>query len=248
VGAEKLKARLADAFESKFGIRPLEGYGATELSPVAAVNVPDTCVSDVLRPGHKEGSVGRPLPGVAIRILDPDTSLPLPVGEPGLVAVKGPNVMKGYLNLPEKTAEVLSDGWYITGDIGRLDQDGFLYITERLARFSKIAGEMIPHGAVEEALLAGLATTEPVLAVTSVPDERKGEKLLVLHTKAAGGPERLRRILGESGLPNLWKPARDAYLEIESLPLLASGKPDIQALRRMALQGMQRKGSLDVAA
>src|SRR5208282_4066508 len=123
-----------------------------------------------------------PLPGVAVRIVDPETREPLPLGQPGLLLVRGPNVMQGYLGKPEKTAEVLQDGWYSTGDIAALDEDGFLTITDRLSRFSKIGGEMVPHIKIEEKLheLAGL--TEMSFVVTGVPDGKKGERLVVLHT------------------------------------------------------------------
>ena len=188
VGAEKLKIRLAEAFQKKFDIQPLEGYGATELSPIAAVNVPNVETHGVHYIGVKIGSVGQPLPGVVTKIVDPDSREVLPVGSPGLLLVKGPNVMKGYLKQPEKTAEVLNNGWYNTGDIATMDQNGFITITDRLSRFSKIGGEMIPHVAVEEAYFKGLNLTDQILAVTSVPDEKKGEKLIVCYLEQAGTP------------------------------------------------------------
>jgi len=239
VGAEKLKTRLADAFEKKFGIRPLEGYGATELAPVATLNIKDADIGGVHQVGAKEGSVGHPLPGIAIKIVDPDTLKSVPPGTEGLMLIKGPNVMLGYLNHPEKTKEILKDGWYNTGDIAVMDQDGFVRITDRLSRFSKIAGEMIPHIAIEDALHQALEKTEQVLAVTSVPDEKKGEKLVVLYTEAAGTPEQLQEIMEKSDLPNLWKPARDAYLKIDALPLLGSGKLDLKKLKSIAQEQLE---------
>jgi len=152
VGAEKMKDRLASAFVERFGIRPLEGYGATELSPVATLSLPDVHAGGVSQKGWKEGSVGLPLPGVAVKVVDPDTGNVLPVGEPGLLMVKGPNVMLGYLGKPELTAEVLKQGWYNTGDVACIDAAGFVAITDRLSRFSKVGGEMVPHLAIEEAL------------------------------------------------------------------------------------------------
>jgi acyl-[acyl-carrier-protein]-phospholipid O-acyltransferase/long-chain-fatty-acid--[acyl-carrier-protein] ligase len=233
-GAEKLKEKVARNFQDKFGIRPLEGYGATELSPVVALSLPDTEIDGVFQKGAKEGSVGHPLPGVAVEIEDLEEGTPLPAGEHGLIKVKGPNVMKGYLGRPGLTEESIKDGWYITGDIGWLDNDGFLYITDRLSRFSKIGGEMVPHGAVEDALQDGLGQSSRLVAVTSVPDEIKGERLVVLYQKGASEPETLRRIMAESLLPNLWRPCRDCYIEVDSIPILGSGKLDIQSLRRLA--------------
>src|SRR5262249_1743341 len=157
VGAEKLPERVALGFEDRFGIRPLEGYGCTECAPVVAVNTRDFRAPGLRQVGAKRGKIGHPLPGVSVRIVDPGRREPLPGGEQGLRLVRGPNVMWGYLGQPEQTAEVLRDGWYVTGDIAALDEDGFLAITDRLSRFSKIGGEMVPHVKIEEKLheLAG---------------------------------------------------------------------------------------------
>ena len=238
-GGEKLKTRLADAFEERFGIRPLEGYGATELSPVAALSLPDVDVDGVYQAGRKDGAVGQPVPGVAARIVDPDTGAPLPAGQAGMLLIKGPNVMKGYWKRPDLTAEAVTDGWYRTGDMAAIDEEGFITITDRLARFSKIAGEMVPHIAIEEIYLSRLKTSEAVLAVTSVACDKKGERLVVLHTEAAGDPAVLHELMQSSELPNLWKPARDAYKRIEQLPLTGSGKLDVKELRRLAASLME---------
>lgn len=234
-GAEKLKKRVADSFEQKFGIRPLEGYGATELSPAVAFNVPDVEIDGVLQAGAREGSVGHPIPGVAVKIVDPDTGAALPAGAQGLLQVKGPNVMLGYLGKPDQTAKAVIGGWYQTGDLGFLDEKGFLTITDRLSRFSKIGGEMVPHMAIEEELHTRLNLPGQAVAVTSIPDEKKGEKLVVLYTKGIGDPETFHRTLAESPLPNLWKPDRDHYLEVEALPVLGTGKLDIKGLKQLAL-------------
>src|SRR5438876_1645523 len=188
-GAEKLPERIAQAFDDHFGIRPLEGYGCTECSPAVAVNTRDFRAAGFRQVGGKRGTIGHPLPGVSVRIVDHESPQPKTITEPGragLLLVRGPNVMQGYLGKPEKTAEVLRDGWYVTGDIAAIDEDGFLQITDRLSRFSKIGGEMIPHIKVEETLheLAGL--TEQSFAVTCVPDPKKGERLVVLHTLPDG--------------------------------------------------------------
>jgi acyl-[acyl-carrier-protein]-phospholipid O-acyltransferase/long-chain-fatty-acid--[acyl-carrier-protein] ligase len=233
-GAEKLKPRLADAFLERFGIRPQEGYGTTELSPAVGVSLPDVAHDGVTQAGSKPGSIGHPIPGVAIRIVDPDTRQPLAPGQEGLVLVKGPNVMRGYLNEPALTAEAVEDGWYNTGDIGRLDEDGFLFLVDRLARFSKIGGEMVPHVLIEERLMESVQPPMGSLAVTSIPDDRKGEQLVVLYTAEAGDVGRMRDAVRQSDLPNLWKPRDDCFMRIDALPLLGSGKLDLRAIRDLA--------------
>lgn len=236
-GAEKLKTKLADSFEKKFGIRPLEGYGATELSPVISLSVPDVEIDGIRQVGSRDGSVGLPVPGVAVRIVDPDSFSPLGAGDTGLILVKGPNLMLGYLGNPEKTAEAIRDGWYVTGDIGRLDKSGFLHITDRLARFSKIGGEMVPHGAIEDALHSALGRSD-VLAVTSIPDDKRGEKLVVVHTPEAGDAPTLHGLLAKCELPNLWKPGKDCFVQVADLPLLGTGKLDLRGVREVALAGL----------
>lgn len=237
-GAEKLKSKVADAFQEKFAIRPLEGYGATELSPVITLSLPDVEVDGVRQYGSKEGSVGHPIPGVAIRVVDPETDALLKPGEPGVILVRGPNVMQGYLGRVDKTAEVIMDGWYVTGDIGVMDDDGFVRITDRMSRFSKIGGEMVPHGVVEDELHNRLGQAG-VVAVTAVPDEKKGERLVVIYTRGTTDADSLRRLLGESQIPNLWKPSSDCYVEVETLPILGTGKLDLKGLKEVALSAIQ---------
>ena len=164
------------------------------------------------------------------------------LGAPGLLLVRGPNVMAGYLGRPEKTAEVLRDGWYTTGDVAALDEDGFLTITDRLSRFSKIGGEMVPHVRVEEKLheLAGLA--EQSFAVTGVPDERKGERLVVLYTLAEDRVRETIEKLSSSQLPNLWLPRPNAFFHVDGLPYLGTGKLDLRKVRELAL-GLSRSDS-----
>ncbi|ORJ58700.1 acyl-[ACP]--phospholipid O-acyltransferase [Geothermobacter hydrogeniphilus] len=234
-GAEKLKPALADKFEEKFGIRPLEGYGATELAPVAAISVPDVEIDGVRQQGAQAGAVGKPLPGIAVRVIDPESGEQKPAGDEGLILIKGANVMQGYLNRPDKTAEAVRDGWYNTGDIGFLDKKGFLHITDRLARFSKIGGEMVPHIAIEEVLQQGRAGATQAIAVTAIPDERRGERLVVLYTGEAGELDELQERLADSDLPNLWRPGRDAWFRVTELPLLGTGKLDLGGIRRLAL-------------
>ncbi len=235
-GAEKLPRAVAEEFHKKFDLTPLEGYGCTELSPVVSTNVPDWEEGGHKQIGQKPGSIGQPVPGVAVKIVDPNTFEPLPPEQEGLLLAYGPNVMVGYLNRPEATQEVIRDGWYVTGDIARLDEEGFITITDRLSRFSKIAGEMVPHQRLEEEIQKILQTTERVCAVAGVPDEKKGERLVVLHVPLNGvSAKELQRKLDESGLPNLWLPDARSYFEVPEIPVLGSGKLDLQKVKKLAM-------------
>lgn len=235
-GAEKLTDDLAEAFADRFGLRPIQGYGATECSPVVAVSSPGYRAPGFYQAGARRGSVGRPLPGVTVRIVDPDTKAPLPVGSSGLVLVRGANVMRGYLGRDDLTAAAMHDGCYVTGDIGRLDEDGFLFLTDRLSRFSKIGGEMVPHGTVEEHLQQCAGREQRAFAVCGVPDPRKGERLMVLTTLAADElPAVLRQLLGR-GLPALFVPRVDQFVHVAELPMLGTGKLDLRGVKDLCLQ------------
>ncbi len=236
VGAEKLPERVALAFEDLFGIRPLEGYGCTECSPVVAVNGRDFRAPGFRQIGSRRGTIGQPLPGVVVRIVDPETMQLLPPNQPGMLLVKGPNVMKGYLGRPEKTAEVLRDGWYVTGDIASMEEDGFLRITDRLTRFSKIGGEMVPHIKIEEKLHELADSTEQLFVVSAVPDEKKGEKIIVLHTLSDEKLAPVLQKLAECDLPALWKPRGNQFFRVQTLPYLGSGKLDLRALKLKAAE------------
>jgi acyl-[acyl-carrier-protein]-phospholipid O-acyltransferase/long-chain-fatty-acid--[acyl-carrier-protein] ligase len=238
-GAEKLPARLAQAFEDQFGIAPIEGYGVTECAPVVAVNCPDFRAAGYYQPASRRGTVGQPLPGVSVQIVDPDSFTPLPPRTPGMLLVKGPNVMAGYLGREDLTANALRDGWYITGDIAMLDDDGFLTITDRLSRFSKIGGEMVPHGKVEEALHLAANIDTQSFAVTGIPDERKGEQLAVLHILDDARIPEIVSKLAVNGLPNLFIPARGNFIKVDTLPLLGTGKMDLRSLKRIAMERLQ---------
>ncbi len=243
--AEKLPEWLAGAFEEKFGLRPMEGYGCTECSPVVTCSTHEFRATGFRQKGSRRGSSGLPLPGVSLRIVSPDTGEPMPVGEPGLLLVRGPNVMRGYLGQPEKTAEVLRDGWYVTGDIAALDEDGFLQIIDRLSRFSKIGGEMVPHVKVEEKLHEAMGTTEMVFAVCGVPDPKKGEKLVVLHTLTDQRLAELLKKLPQLGLPNLWIPRPNQFFYVNTLPLLATGKRDLRSVRQLATRFAAANGDAE---
>jgi acyl-[acyl-carrier-protein]-phospholipid O-acyltransferase/long-chain-fatty-acid--[acyl-carrier-protein] ligase len=236
VGAERLRPDFAAQFKEKYGLDMLEGYGTTEMGPVVAVNVPnfDNGTGTDRQVGHKPGTVGHPIPGVAARIVDPDTFAEKAPGEEGLLLLKSPARMLGYLNNPEKTAEVLRDGWYVTGDIALLDDDGFIRITDRLSRFSKIGGEMVPHLKVEEALLRipGISGAN----VTAIPDAAKGERLVGFYVAEEPlEPALVWRQLNESDLPKIWIPKAADLYRIEELPVLGTGKTDLKRLKAMAL-------------
>ena len=240
VGAEKLQPRLGAAFREKFGIVLLEGYGCTEMGPAISVNV---AAADPERSAYQCGSVGRPLPRVSVRIVDPQTMAPLAEVEAGLVLVNGPGHMLGYLGDSERTAAALHQGYYVTGDIGYLDGEGFLYIVDRLARFSKIGGEMVSHLKIEETLNETLKDGRAV--VTGVPDERRGERLAVIYTGEAGTPAQMIEALEEAGLPPLWIPKRDQFRKVEAIPTLGTGKVDLMGVRALAQQ--QREEAAEVA-
>ena len=243
-GAERVPPELCEAFEQKFGVRPVEGYGTTELSPVAAVNIPYSRQSGKkFQIDAKEGTVGRPMPNVAARVTDLDSGELVGPNESGMLWIKGPNVMLGYMNKPEATAEVLVDGWYKTGDVAIIDDDGFIKITGRMSRFSKIGGEMVPHMQVEEVLTELLDSTPDddsddhlMCAVTAVPCEKKGERLVVLHAKTPKSPEDMQAALKGAGLPNIFIPSADSFFEVESLPVLGTGKIDLRGIKEVALQ------------
>ena len=188
--------------------------------------------------GAKRG-VGHPLPGVSVRIVDPESGQARPVGDEGLLLVKGPNVMKGYLGRDDLTEDAVVDGWYRTGDIARLDDQGFLNLTDRLSRFAKIAGEMVPHLKVEEALLNLLDVGEKLLVVTSIPDKRKGERLAVVHVLSEAQTKSLIANLEKADLPNLWLPREDSFVKVEEIPVLGTGKVDLRAVRALAQQSLE---------
>jgi acyl-[acyl-carrier-protein]-phospholipid O-acyltransferase/long-chain-fatty-acid--[acyl-carrier-protein] ligase len=225
VGAERLREPIAAAFKDRFGIDLIEGYGCTEMAPVVAAN---------LNPS-RNGSVGRPLPGITAKVVDPETGEPVPPGTAGLLLLKGPNQMIGYLGEDGRTREALRDGWYVTGDIAAIDEDGFIRITDRLSRFSKIAGEMVPHMKIEEELQALIGEHYGSI-VTSVPDEAKGERLVAFYTDPSMTPQQLWDRLSATDLPKLWIPKRDDLRYIDAIPTLGTGKTDLRAVRELALK------------
>lgn len=244
VGAEKLREPLAQSFKDKYGLDLLQGYGCTEMAPVVSVNIPNVQDDAERQTGSKPGTVGHPIPGVAVKVMDRETGAALPYGNEGLLLVKGPNRMMGYLGQPEKTEEALRDGWYVTGDIASIDDDGFITITDRISRFSKIGGEMVPHLKVEEAVGRILGEDQNCV-VTAVPDEQKGERLVVLHTSKAITPDELWGKLSQTDLPKLWIPKRENLYSIKAIPTLGTGKVDLRKAKMMALERIERRESMD---
>ena len=254
-GAEKLAPEVADAFQQKFGVRPVEGYGATELSPVVSANIPPARAIGKQQMGIKAGTVGQPLPGIAAKVVDLDSGADLGPNRSGMLLVAGPNVMKGYYGRPELTAEVIREEkghhyfsrgrkirmspfrWYVTGDVAVIDDEGFITITGRISRFSKLAGEMVPHIRVEEAIGQVLKLDEDDLkvVVTSVPDPKKGERLVVLYTELAQTPEQICRALAAGVLPPLWIPSPDSFRRVDAIPVLGTGKLDLKRVKDVAL-------------
>ena len=236
-GAERLSLDVRDAFAVKFGKRIYEGYGATETTPVASVNVPDAIEIGnwKVQTGSKPGTVGMPLPGTSFRVVDPDTLAPMPTGEDGLILIGGVQVMKGYLNDPERTAaavvELDGQRWYKTGDKGHLDADGFLTIVDRYSRFAKLGGEMVSLGAVEDQVRRTLGRPELELCAVALPDAKKGERVVLLLA-ADLDPDNLRAALLDAGVNRLLLPA--AVVEVDGVPKLGSGKTDFAAARRLA--------------
>jgi acyl-[acyl-carrier-protein]-phospholipid O-acyltransferase/long-chain-fatty-acid--[acyl-carrier-protein] ligase len=238
-GAEKLPDDLYRGFLENFHIEILQGYGLTETSPAANLNQPHPpVVASTNEPqiGKRLGSVGRMMPGMTARILHPETGEEQSLHDSGLVAFRGANVFEGYLNDAEKTRGAFREGWFLTGDIGRFDHDGFLFIEGRLSRFSKIGGEMVPHGTVEQKLVEAFGwdqADELSLVIVGVPDATKGEALVLLTTRKVTSDE-VRTKLLEFGVPNLWVPK--IVRRVEKIPILGTGKTDLKRCRELALE------------
>ncbi|MBS0664491.1 MAG: AMP-binding protein [Verrucomicrobia bacterium] len=241
-GAEKLPDDLYKAFLETFHIEILQGYGLTETTPASNINQPHPPVTtETAEPqvGKKAGSTGRLLPGMTVRIVSPETGEEVPIGDQGIVWFKGANVFSGYLDDPQKTQAAFRDGWFVTGDLGRLDDEGFLFIEGRMSRFSKIGAEMIPHGTIEQKIAEAFALDQsegPSIAVMGVPDKIKGEALVLLTTNAFTSDELREKLLG-AGLPNLWVPK--IIHQVDQIPVLGTGKLDLKRCREVALEAVR---------
>ncbi len=250
LGAEKLPRELEDAFMERHHLAVQEGYGLTEAAPVCSGNLPDAPLLESTAcyiPGTVRGSVGGILPGMAVRITDlDDDSLELPLTEQGMIWLKGPNMFSGYVDNDELNREVINDGWFKTGDIGHMDLNGFLHLGGRLARFSKIGGEMVPHEGVEQAVNDALglnpADDGVQVAVTSIPDDQKGEALVLLSALLDLQREegrraalaRIRAAFSDRAIPNLWIPRH--LLPVEQIPILPTGKLDMRRCKLLATE------------
>jgi acyl-[acyl-carrier-protein]-phospholipid O-acyltransferase/long-chain-fatty-acid--[acyl-carrier-protein] ligase len=232
-GAEKLRNDIADKFQEMTGLAVAEGYGCSELSPVVSINVANS-VLDLGTSVGKRGSIGTAMPGICAKIVDPETFELKPPDTDGLLVVKGPTVMQGYLNDPVKTAEVIRDGWYLTGDIAHMNDRGYITITGRLSRFSKIAGEMVPHELVEKEINEIIRSETRCIAVCGAEDVKKGEKLVVIYSDQTVDPQNIVRALRLRNLPNLWIPRPENFYYIQEIPMLGSGKLDFTELKKLA--------------
>ena len=232
-GAEKLRHDIAGKFKELTGLEVIEGFGCTELSPIVCINLSQS-IFHLGKEYGKKGSIGAPMPGIHVKIVDPDTLEELPPNTPGLMLVKGGLVMKGYWNDEENTRKAMKDGYYITGDIVSMDEMGYLTITGRLSRFSKIAGEMVPHEMVEMAINEELKAESRVIAVTACEDSKRGERLIVFYSLEDFNADEIIEKLRARNLPNLWIPKAEDFIKIDQIPLLGSGKVDLQALKKNA--------------
>jgi acyl-[acyl-carrier-protein]-phospholipid O-acyltransferase/long-chain-fatty-acid--[acyl-carrier-protein] ligase len=237
-GAERLSPDVRCTFKDKFGKTIYEGYGATETAPVATVNIPDILLSysGNVQIGNKIGTVGLPLPGTTIKIVDPNTLEELPIGEAGLILIGGPQIMKGYLNDPEKTDSVIveKDGvrWYKSGDKGKLDTDGFLIILDRYSRFAKLGGEMVSLGSVEISIAEVIDNEEVEILAVALPDSSKGEKIVLFVTGI--DVDELKAKILKSDIAPLVQPK--IYLTVEAIPKLGTGKADFSGAKKLALE------------
>ena len=238
-GAEKTPPGFAERWERNFGSTYLEGYGLTETSPVVSVNLP---AYEDIPASKRAGSVGKLMHGMRVRIVDPASGKVLPLNQRGILDLQGANVFRGYLNNKEATDAAFQDGWFRTGDLARIDADGYLFIEGRISRFSKLGGEMVPHGRVEQVVAErfGLEDADsPLVAVTGVSDEVKGEALVLLSAVEISIADLRLRLL-EAGLPNLWIPR--IILRVDAIPSLASGKLDLKALEALAVRKLREQG------
>lgn len=239
VGGEKLKPSQARELEQRLHSVPLEGYGLAETSPVISCNVKGlVCLPDGrVVSGTKAGTVGLPLPGTEVKVVDLDTGDELERGQHGLILVHGPQVMSGYISNHHSTENAFRNGWFITGDLGFIDDEGFLTITGRESQFSKIAGEMVPHLAVEETISRLAGCTDQTVCVTSRSDEKRGEALVVVYSDLNSlTPAEVVAKLKKSDICRLWIPEASDFVKISEMPHLRNGKLDLRSIKELARQ------------
>jgi acyl-[acyl-carrier-protein]-phospholipid O-acyltransferase / long-chain-fatty-acid--[acyl-carrier-protein] ligase len=221
-GADRCPDSLREGFKKKHDTILYEAYGATETSPAISGNSPEH---------NKPGSVGLPFPDTKIRIVHHDTGEELPPHQDGKILVKSDSVMKGYLNDSKETSRQIKDGWYDTGDMGHLDEDGYLWHVGRLKRFVKIGGEMISLVNVETALNDFLPEGEEC-CVVGVPDKLKGAKIVAVITAPIDIDATLSNLADI--LPSIAIPKK--FLIKDELPKMGNGKIDFRKITQMAEQ------------
>jgi acyl-[acyl-carrier-protein]-phospholipid O-acyltransferase/long-chain-fatty-acid--[acyl-carrier-protein] ligase len=223
-GAEKSNIDFIKQWETIADCKYLEGYGLTETSPVISLNTTTN--------GIKHGSVGRMLPSIKVKTIHPETKVDLSRTQSGLLCFQGDNIFTEYIMDSSKTKSAFENGWFVTGDIGKLDSDGFLFIEGRLSRFSKIGGEMIPHETIEAEAIKILDwqhDDQIKLVIVGIPHDRKGEELYLITTENINFTN-LRSELSKQ-LGNLFVPKKHKI--VNEIPVLATGKLDLQTLKEL---------------
>ena len=239
-GAEKLQDEVAELFKMRFGKEILEGYGTTETSPVASCNLHDKIDPNDyhIQIGDKRGTVGMPIVGTNFIIVNPDRFEQLPIGEDGMILIGGVQVMKGYLKRKtDVIREIDGVRYYITGDKGHIDKDGFLTVVDRYSRFAKIGGEMVSLGAIEQKI-GRLLDEESQIAITAIPHSKKGEEIVLL-LEGVKDLDELKDEIKSLALNPLHAPSR--HFKVESLPRLGTGKSDFKGLKKLALELYSQK-------
>jgi acyl-[acyl-carrier-protein]-phospholipid O-acyltransferase/long-chain-fatty-acid--[acyl-carrier-protein] ligase len=224
-GADKTPDSLRAGFIEKHKLELCEGYGTTETSPVVATNLPDA---------NKPGSVGKVLPSARVKIVDINSGETLPPGNEGKILVKGDLVMKGYFDDIEETSLRIKDGWYETGDMGMMDEEGYLWHRGRLKRFVKIGGEMVSLVRVETVLLS-LLPADADCCVVEVPDSLKGARIVAALTKPVNEKKLLKAMAEE--LPNIALPKQ--FMILDEFPKMGSGKIDFRSITELVRQRLR---------
>ncbi len=235
-GGRLLPADVEAAFRDRFGVQPLEGYGLSECAPLISLNLPDVEIGGHRQAASRAGSSGQPLPGIAVRIRDPESGRDLPAGEPGELWVRGPNVMSGYLN--DVPARIDGGGWYATRDLASIDASGFLTLVDRCERMLAHPAGAIPLERLQEVLRQqlGLAADDPAaLRFVALPPERgasSGDAALaprVVYVEGSLEPETARAALLAADCPQHWVPPLESFVSVEELPMLEGGSVDLAA-------------------
>ncbi len=226
-GADKCPDALREGFKNKHNITVYEGYGATECSPVISTNTPEY---------NRPGSVGKPIPGIRVRIENYETGEECALGEDGRILVKGDSVMKGYFNDFEQTSLHIRRGWYDSGDMGNLDEDGYLWHVGRLKRFVKIGGEMVSLVKIED-VLEKFLPEDSYCCVVEIPDAIKGARIVGVVTTPLDEKTVLKQMARQ--LPAIALPK--IFLVWETLPKMGSGKIDFRTISEMAREQLTKK-------